>query len=526
MPNSPSILSLDIGTSSARAMQFDATGHSLSGREARRAYEMETTPDGGVQMDPDALVDGVGACLEQMLKSGADAGRIEGVGVSTFWHSLMGIGDRGRPTTPLYSWADTRSGACSDALRHLLDANRVHERTGCVLHSSYWPAKITWLRTADPRAFQATRHWVSFAEYLYLQLFGKLCCSLSMASGTGLFLQSDCVWDPEMLAALDLDEAALPPLVDRDSALQGLRPEFAKRWPALSKVPWFPAVGDGACSNVGSGCLARDRAALMVGTSGAMRVVDADPVAGDGRHAGSEAQRNPAAPPSPDSPHPPSPADGLWSYRIDRRQRIVGGALSNGGNLFAWMRETLRLGDETAVEQALGRGEPGAHRLLVLPFFAGERSLGWHAHARAAVLGMTLNTQPLDILTAGLEAVACRFALLADALNLSVPGEKQFIASGGGLLNSPAWTQMVADALGQPLVASAEPEASSRGAALLAAEALRLIPDLDAAPAALGATHQPDAKRHVGYQALAQRMGRYYDLLVAHSVDADGPGVP
>src|SRR5207249_4659113 len=95
----------------------------------------------------------------------------------------------------------------------------------------------------------------------------------------------------------------------------------AGRLPALTQVPWIPAVGDGACSNLGSGCLGPEKAALMVGTSGALRVVSAD------AH--------------------PVPPEGLWCYRVDARRALVGGALSNGGNRFALIAERLELGDKT-----------------------------------------------------------------------------------------------------------------------------------------------------------------------------------
>ena len=69
-----------------------------------------------------------------------------------------------------------------------------------------------------------------------------------------------------------MDEGQLSPLVDRDAPLRGLLPEYGRRWPRFADVPWFPALGDGAAANVGSGCLGPSRVALTVGTSGALRL--------------------------------------------------------------------------------------------------------------------------------------------------------------------------------------------------------------------------------------------------------------
>ena len=87
---------------------------------------------------------------------------------------------------------------------------------------------------------------------------------------------------------------------------------------ACAGVPWLPAVGDGACSNVGAGCTTPDRFALMVGTSGAERAIWA---------------------PRGDSTIP----NGAWCYRVDRRRVVLGGALNDGGSLLDWLRRSLRL---------------------------------------------------------------------------------------------------------------------------------------------------------------------------------------
>ena len=93
---------------------------------------------------------------------------------------------------------------------------------------------------------------------------------------------------------------------------------------------------------------------------------------------------------------------------------------------------------------------------------ASARSAGW-AMPRRPLPGSEHHTTPLDIFQASLEAIAYRFAALYDALQR---GGETIVASGGGLRQSPSWLQMMADAIGQPVVASFTPEASLRGAAL------------------------------------------------------------
>jgi gluconokinase len=183
------------------------------------------------------------------------------------------------------------------------------------LHPSYLPAKLLWLSRSFPKTFSETARFLSPDEYLRLKLFGEAEVGISMASGTGLFDQDRKVWDEELLDALPVSVGQLSPV--SDEPFRGLKREWARRWPTLEDAPWFPAVGDGACSNVGSGCVGSARMALMVGTSGALRIL----------WKGESARAS----------------EGLWCYRCDAKRFVAGRALSDGGNLVAWLRETLRL---------------------------------------------------------------------------------------------------------------------------------------------------------------------------------------
>jgi gluconokinase len=150
----------------------------------------------------------------------------------------------------------------------------------------------------------------------------------------------------------------------------------------------------------------------------------------------------------------------------------MGGALSDGGNLIEWLRNTLRLPEPDEAEEILSRMEPDSHGLTFLPLLAGERGPGWADLANGTIAGLSMSGKPEGILRAAMEAVAYRFAIIAEMLEEAIPGEKQVVASGGGLINSPTWTGIMADVLGRPVTISGIKEASGRGAALIALEAL------------------------------------------------------
>ncbi|MGI9107694.1 MAG: FGGY-family carbohydrate kinase [Pyrinomonadaceae bacterium] len=215
---------------------------------------------------------------------------------------------------------------------------------------------------------------------------------------------------------------------------------------------------------------------------------------------------------------PPAEAlpDALWCYRADHRRVVVGGALSDGGGLYGWLSDSFKLGGETD-ETALAAMEPDAHELTVLPFWAGERSTGWSAQARGAILGLTMHTRPVEIVRAAMEAVAYRFALIAESLLPFAP-DAEIRASGGALRASPTWAQILADVLGRPLQLAPAREASSRGAVLLALETLGAIEDIAAAAGlptlSTGQRFMPDEERHARYLEGLARQQRAYDAIV------------
>jgi gluconokinase len=476
----PFIVSLDIGSSSVRALLFDSEARQVEGYGARLAYRLSTTPGGGAEIDAEELAELAIDCLDELHRQVQNGAlRIAAVAGSAFWHSLLGLDRDGRPTLPVLHALDTRS---SDEVANVPDT---HARTGCFPYASYWPAKLLWLRKNRLPKFVGTRRWVSFAEFLFEKLFARPGNSTSMVSATGLWNQNDNRYDAETLAALPIDRAQLVAPECMDQPAHELAPEYRRMWPAFEGIPWFPLLGDGACNNLGSGCISPDRFSLMLGTTGAMRAVI-------------------------ESPRADIPPD-LWCYRADRKRFVMGGALSNGGEVVAWMKRTLALPKD--LHARLDAALPGQHGLTLLPYFSGERTPHWRADLRAAITGLSFATGPFEIYQAALESVALRFREIYGILLDHLPAPAEVIASGGALLNSPGWTQMIADALGRPVVACTEPEASARGAALWALERIGTIEHIRMIPASTGARFNPRLEHKAAYDRMLSGQQALYEKL-------------
>ena len=285
-----------------------------------------------------------------------------------------------------------------------------------------------------------------------------------MASATGLFDQRACDWYFDLVEALGVSKNLFPQIVTDKELF---------------------VTGDGAANNIGGGCTTKENIALMIGTSGAMRV----------SYAG-----------KPPAKLPPS----LWSYRASRERVVVGGALSDGGGLLQWMVQSLNTG--TDLHQQLAALEPDAHGLTILPFWSGERSTGWSTEARGGIFGLRQQTTTAEIIRAALESIAYRFALISEALDEIAPGAN-IIATGNALRSSPVWLQIIADVLGRPVMFGGTPEASIRGAALLALEAVGKIVNLDAVPVSIDEVFEPDMQRHARYREGLARQQELYERL-------------
>jgi len=471
------VLSIDVGTSGVRAALFDESGDEVPGTQVRSRRSAAVSGFG--ELDPDQLVDEVINTIDQLLRHTNE--QIDLIAISAFWHSLLGVDAAGRPTTPLLTWADTRAAQFAYDLRSQFNEAEMHARTGCRFHPSYWPAKLRWLKHEHEDKFNRTRCWLGFAEYLCRRLFGESATFVSTASATGLFNQQNCDWDWDFVDALGLARDTLPTIKTQLNA----RPthEFASRWPALADARLVTIAGDGAANNIGAGCSTKDKIALMIGTSGAMRVVFA------------------GGPPEKLAP-------GLWCYRASRERVVVGGALSDGGGVVQWLRESLNLDEDRYAE--IAALEADAHGLTVLPFWSGERSTGWLADARGGIFGLQQQTKPVEIVRAVLESIAYRFALIARELDQLAPNAA-IVASGNALRSSPVWLQIIADVLGRALLLGGPAEASSRGAALLALEAVGKIATIEEDQFVAGQVFEPDMARHARYQQGLARQEELYE---------------
>lgn len=479
----PLVLAIDIGSSSIRGAIHDRLGRTVRGTHVQVSYRWETAPNGSVRLAPDAFLALVDLALDSLDATLARL-RLEIVaaGIACFVHSIVGLDAGGGPLTHVLSWADTTSAAEAAALRARLDATAAHATTGAPIHAGYWPARILRLRTERP----GIRQFAGLADLVVQRLTGVRSMSRSIASGTGLLDRASGTWADSMLEAAGIRPSELSPIVDDAEPFGVLSRSASGRWPRLAKVRWFGAWGDGACGNVGLGATGPGRAALMVGTSGAMRTI----VAG-------------AAPQLP---------AGLFAQRLGPGT-VVGGQLSEGGGTLAWASRLLRR-SQPALERAAAALDADAHGLTVLPYTFGERGLGYHDAARGAIAGLAPGTDAAEVYRAFVESIAFGFAAVDERLAALHASPPEVIAAGGTLEHSPLLTQVLADVLGRDIAVADGVESSRRGAALLALWAAGHLADVAEVPHPATRRIHADPIRTARYRHARGRRDALYAALL------------
>ncbi|MDE2818428.1 MAG: FGGY-family carbohydrate kinase [Chloroflexota bacterium] len=478
------LLVIDLGSSSVRTLLFDDGARLIEGAVCSRKHDFETDHDGKAEANADHLRALTEACLDDILTHPA-AESIAAAGMASFAGNWLGVDANGRARTPVLTYADTRGRSAIAGLRQRLGGalDAYHQATGCFIHPAYFPAQYAYMKEFHSRSLEQVRRISDIGGYLYRHWFGREApISYSLASWSGLLGTRGLGWHFDFIRQLlgaDLLER-LPDLADFDACQVGLADAYAGRWTQLRGVPFFLALGDGAVANLGSGAVDARRIALTIGTTSALRVV-------------TRRDRLP---------------DGLWRYLVCQGMPLVGGATSEGGNVYQWGVEELGL-DTASLNARLSEARPDQHRLTVLPLIAGERSPGWQSDASGTIHGIRRSTSKLDIMQAQLEAVAIRLSMIFDQLKSE---ESAVIAGGGALGSSPAWAQMIADAFNAPIQLLDQAEITARGVALL----LRNWLDgtaLDADPPRISRILRPNPDHALIYQAARARQVDLYQRL-------------
>ncbi|MGV3588092.1 MAG: gluconokinase, partial [Adhaeribacter sp.] len=458
----PVIIGLDIGTSSTKAIAFDEQGKVVS--SAYQSYSILNPQPNYSEQDPDEVFRAVLLALQKST-SQLNGATLAGISFSSAMHSLIAVDAQGNPLTNCIIWADNRSQVQADALRATPAGLDIYHHTGTPIHPMSPLCKLMWFRQHQPELLQQAYKFISIKEYVWYKLFGRFQVDYSVASATGLFNIYTHTWYEPALETAGITAAQLSEPV---SPLYQVSPQYINflQLDSLAQVPFIIGASDGCLANLGAGATVPGRAALTIGTSGAIRVTAPQPAA--------------------------DPQQRLFSYILTENQYVVGGAVNNGGIILRWFRDNFAEAEKTEA-QRLGVDPyeilskeaaavpAGSEGLLFVPYLLGERAPIWDAQARGLFFGVSITHTNAHFLRAVFEGIVFGIYQVGQALT-ETTGPIEVIYASGGFARSPFWVQLVADIFNKKVILAETVESSAWGAAMLALQALNLTPDILSLP--------------------------------------------
>ncbi|GAB4445612.1 MAG: xylulokinase [Anaerolineae bacterium] len=485
------LLGIDVSTTGAKALIVDEKGEVLA--SVTHPLKLSTPQPLWSEQDPLEWWAGTVSSVQGALKEAGVLGKdIAGVGLTGQMHGLVLLDAEGKVLRPAILWNDQRTGAQCAWITETVGFDRLLEYTGNPALTGFTAPKVIWVREHEPEVYARVAQILLPKDYIRYRLSGAYATDLAGAAGTMLLDVKKRQWSREVLEALDIPAAWLPPTHEGPQVTGVVSAEAAALTGLAAGTPIVGGGGDQAAQAVGVGAVRPGVAALTVGTSGVVFVpTDRPVIEPQGRlHAFCHA------------------VPGAW--------HLMGVMLSAAGSL-QWYRDQFAPGVD--FDTLLAPAEaipPGSEGLYFLPYLTGERTPHPDPLARGAFVGLTVRHTMAHLTRAVLEGVAFG---LADSFALvkamGVADVTQLRASGGGV-RSALWRQILADVLGAELVTVNVTEGAAYGAALLAGVGAGVWPDV---PAACDATvritsaTRPDASRHEVYAGLHAQYRELYPAL-------------
>lgn len=439
-------LGLDIGTSSIKVLAITEEGKTI----ARFAEDLSilSTEKGEQEQNPEDILNAVLSVLQQ-VKSEIEEQPL-GISFSAAMHGLICVDAKGNLLTNCWLWSDARSVEVAQSLRKNTLGDIIFSDTGTPIHPMSPLCKIRWLQENHPDIHKKTDCFFDIKSYIVWRLFGEKVIDYSMASATGLFSGKNMKWDKQALNFCSISQEQLPKPVSTFYKLSPLKAKFIEKTGISSSTPFIMGASDGCLANLGAGAMSKGVAALTIGTSAAIRTTN--------------------------STFSTAKTGSLFTYILEEKNYLIGGASNNGGNVMQWFTEKLM--HRKSVGNLFNQSKKiaaGAEGLTFLPFIFGERAPLWDANARGMYHGVSASHGQLHFTKATIEGILFNLRFILEEIEATTGTRLEKIIVGGGFFRSKIGTQLAADILRKIIVLRDSHENSAYGAVLQAMKGLGTI---------------------------------------------------
>ena len=432
-------IGVDLGTSAVKLLLVDDKGAILN--TVTKEYPLCFPRPGWSEQ---RCEDWWNACLVGIpeLLNGFDASKVAGIGAGGQMHGLVALDKDDNVIRPAILWNDGRTFEEVEYLNGVIGKKKLSKYTANIAFAGFTAPKILWMKKNEPENFARIEKIMLPKDYINYKLTGVHCCDYSDASGMLLLDVEHKCWSKEMLDICGVRESQMPELYESYEVVGHLTAQAAAALGLSESVVVVAGAGDNAAAAVGTGTVGEGGCNISLGTSGTI-FISSEKFGVDPNNA----------------LHAFAHADGGYHLM---------GCMLSAASCNKWFCGDILKNDDYAQEQAeITDDKLGGNRVFFLPYLMGERSPINDTDARAAFIGMSMDTQRCELVQAVLEGVA--FAIrdsfeVAKALGIDIPVSK---LCGGGS-KSPLWRKIFANVLNIPLQMVKTEQGPGYGAAMLA----------------------------------------------------------
>ena len=448
------IISIDQGTSSTRSVLYNSQGQFLA--SAQEEFDQYFPHEGWVEHNPDQIWQTVLSTLHSLIKeNGLSSSEIASIGITNqrettvIWNKKTG--------QPIYNaivWQDRRTSTYCDELRS--HERIIHQKTGLTIDPYFSATKVHWLLNNVEGAKTLSSNGDLLFGTIDTFLIWKLTegqnhmTDVTNAARTMLFNIIDERWDEELLGLFEIPSNMLPQVCDNAS-------DFGETNVLGGKIAIGGVAGDQQAALIGQCCFELGDVKSTYGTGCFMIANTGDkPLYSENKLLSTIGYR----------------IKGKTTYALE-------GSIFVAGSAIQWLRDGLRLFEDSAETESLSVKASKDSKGLVVPALTGLGAPYWDADARGAIFGLTRDTGKEDITKATLESIAFQSRDLLEAMKKDSASFERLMIDGGMVVNN--WfCQKLANILEVEVTRPEIIETTSLGAAFLAGLNADLFEDLTA----------------------------------------------
>ncbi|RYY20420.1 MAG: gluconate kinase, partial [Chitinophagaceae bacterium] len=420
-------------------------------------------------LDPHTIFDAFVESVSDVILSLQEKSTLTAMCFSSAMHSVILVDINDQPVTNVITWADLRSREQAARLKESPEGASIYRLSGTPIHPMTPLCKIMWFHETQPALFKKAARFISIKEYIVYRLTGKYLVDYSIASATGLFDIYHLKWNA---AALSVAGITADQLSDPVTTTHIEQVDFSLSEDLAIKTQLVIGASDGCLANLGSNAVKHGDVSITIGTSGAVRMVNAAP------KYDSKAR--------------------IFNYVLTPELFVSGGPINNGGVLLKWYTENFlqfkssevgpgSVSNESSAPakpessnefeyfiEIASTAPPGCEGLIFLPYIQGERAPVWDADAKGVFFGVRSVHTQAHFMRAIIEGICFSLRDVSNSLEETMGAITNVYASGG-FVKSPTWVQILCDILGKKIYITDTADASSIGAAMLGLYATNVI---------------------------------------------------